>query len=336
MLMEFADAMGIDKEEAKEMITSVGPREPIIPESEADREMEIRMLAMIVAADGVLGVNEHDLLSKMALLMEVPRSYLDQALDFYLQKERERINNRHILHNLYIIAKADGEVTEEEFNLLLDVAYNLGQKQEDISMVLDNKLPDVLNIPDDKEEQWYSLKNLVFMMIVDGEISEPEYELCLGYAEAIGLGEEEIEDIIDEYQSLGQESGPTGQGGNPANHDAILDTFNTLRTIETPVEDLVNQFELVLEEDDLPQTFDKDDEKNRACLELMWLMFVWAPSLTNEASTLIPMYLDLAMSKGTWTDMRDYLLQLETTYGQETIPFLEWETDELMQELVEG
>lgn len=336
LLLQFAKAMGIDEKEAIDTITRVGKREPVIPESIADREMEIRMLAMIAAADGVMGEEEKDVLSKMALLMEISQSYVDQAVEFHLEKEKNRLQNRAILHNLYLIAKADGDLTEEELNLLLEVAFNLSQSQEDISMVLDHKLPDVFTIPDDAEERWFSLKNLVFMMIVDGEISEVEYDLCLKYAEAAGLGEEEIEDILDEYQLMAR--GESGQlaSGNPANQDAILDTFAVLGTIDTPVSELVDQFEKVLEEDDLPQTFDADPAKNRACLELMWLMFVWAPMLSEDAATMIPLHMDLAIAKGHWKDLRGYLMKLESDRGDMKIPFVEWEVEDLVKDLVEG
>lgn len=336
LLLHFAEAMGIEKEEAIRLITHVGKREPIIPESEPDRVMEIRMLAMIAAADGVIAEEEKDILSKMALLMEVEQSVVDQAVDFHLKKEKKRLLNRSILHNLYLIAKADGELTEEELNLLLEVAFNLSLAQEEISMVLDHKLPDVFTIPEDSDERWFSLKNLVFMMVIDGEISEIEYDLCLKYAEAAGLGEEEIEDILDEYQAMVQVE--TGKSGNdtPANQDAILDTFAILSTIETPVEELVDQFEKVLEEEELPQTFDADPVKNRACLELMWLMFVWAPMLSEDAATMIPLHMDLAMAKGTWRELRDYLMQLESERGDMTIPFVEWEVEDLVKDLVEG
>lgn len=336
LLLHFAEAMGIEKEKAISMITHVGKREPIIPESEAEREMEIRMLAMIAAVDGVIAEEEKDILSKMALLMEISQSFVDHAVDFHLKKEQKRLLNRSILHNLYLIAKADGELTEEELNLLLEVAFNLSQSQEDISMVLDHKLPDIFTIPEDPEERWFSLKNLVFMMIIDGEISEVEYDLCLKYAEAAGLGEEEIEDILDEYQAMSQGDAEKTGNVNPANQDAILDTFAILSTIDTPVEELIDQFEKVLEEDDLPQTFDADPTKNRACLELMWLMFVWAPTLSEEAATMIPLHMDLAMAKGTWKELRDYLMQLESERGDMTIPFVEWEVEDLVKDLVEG
>lgn len=336
MLLHFAEAMGIEKEKAIGMITHVGKREPIIPDSEADRVMEIRMLAMVAAVDGVITEEEKDILSKMALLMEVSQASVDTAVDFHLKQEQKRLLNRSILHNLYLIAKADGELTEEELNLLLEVAFNLSQSQEDISMVLDHKLPDVFTIPEDPEERWFSLKNLVFMMIIDGEISEVEYDLCLKYAEAAGLGEEEIEDILDEYQLMAR--GESGQlaSGNPANQDAILDTFAVVSTIDTPVEELVNLFEKVLEEDDLPQTFDADPAKNRACLELMWLMFVWAPMHSEDAASMIPLHMDLAMAKGHWKGLRDYLMQLESERGDMKIPFVEWEVEDLVKDLVEG
>lgn len=336
LLLQFAEAMGINKDDAIQQITHVGKREPILPASRAEREMEIRMLAMIAAVDGEIKEEEQDLLSKLALLMEIPQSTVDTAVAFHLEMEKNRLQNRAILHNLYLIAKADGELTEEELNLLLEVAFNLSQSQEDISMVLDHKLPDVFTIPSDPEERWFSLKNLVFMMIIDGEISEIEYDLCLKYAEAAGMGEEEIEDILDEYQAISQGDAPKEGGGNAANQDAILDTFAILGTIETPVEELVDQFEKVLEEDDLPQTFDADPAKNRACIELMWLMFVWAPMHSEDAASMIPLHMDLAMAKGHWKGLRDYLMKLESERGGMTIPFVEWEVEDLVQDLVEG
>ncbi|MDP5169044.1 MAG: hypothetical protein NWR72_02275 [Bacteroidia bacterium] len=336
LLMEFADAIGLTPEEAQQIMGQIIGKEVIIPASQVDREIEIRFLVMVAAADGVILPQEQALLFKLAEMMGVSRSYVEQVIAFHLEKQVERLANRAILHNLYLVAKADGEITEAQMDLLLEVAYNLGLAQEDISLVLDHKLPDAFDIPEDKNEQWFSLKNLVFMMILDGEIGDSEYDLCLKYAEAINMGEAEIEDIIEEYQELALADAPEEVPSDPGNLDIVLDIFNQLREPSRSLSALIHAFEVAMEKDDFHQEFDPEPTRNRACLQLMWLMFVRAPSLTHEAAKMIPLHMDLVATKGQWKDLRDYLLGLETQFGNTPIHIHELDEEELRRELVEA
>ena len=65
--------------------------------------------------------------------MGIERSYLDETIAFYQEKQEEQAGHIAIFQNLYLIAAADA-TSVNETNLLTEVARNLGL-QEDIEIV---------------------------------------------------------------------------------------------------------------------------------------------------------------------------------------------------------
>ena len=111
--------------------------------------------------------------------------------------------------NLMSIAGIDGNVSESEKNVIIKIAQNFGLTEADFDACIEayqqideTKLETI--VPEDDEDKFEFLKNMVLVMMVDGEIDENERAYIAGLAEKFGVdGDEAVDDLIkivyDEY-----------------------------------------------------------------------------------------------------------------------------------------
>ena len=114
----------------------------------------------------------------------------------------------HIV-NLMSIAGIDGNISEEEKNVIIKIAQNLGLTENDFNTCIEawqqideSELETI--VPEDDNDKYEFLKNMVLVMMVDGEIDEKERIYIAGLAEQFGVdGEEAVDELIkivyDEY-----------------------------------------------------------------------------------------------------------------------------------------
>ena len=97
--------------------------------------------------------------------------------------EQQRLGQ---LKNLVMLAAADGRVTDSEMAVLLAVASRENITPEEFNKVIDD--PDSVNItlPEDEDTKLAYLRDMVAMMMVDGELDEQELAICKLYAMALG------------------------------------------------------------------------------------------------------------------------------------------------------
>ena len=90
------------------------------------------------------------------------------------------------LKNLVMLASADERFTDSELAVLLAVASRENISVEDFNRVLEN--PDSVDIvlPEDEETKLAYLRDMVAMMMIDGELDEQELAVCKLYAMALG------------------------------------------------------------------------------------------------------------------------------------------------------
>ncbi len=117
-------------------------------------------------------------------------------------------NMAHIV-NLMSIAGIDGNISEAERNIIIKIAQNLGLTEADFDACIEayqhideTKLETI--VPEDDEDKFEFLKNMVLVMMVDGEIDENERAYIAGLAEKFGVdGDEAVDELIkivyDEY-----------------------------------------------------------------------------------------------------------------------------------------
>ena len=90
------------------------------------------------------------------------------------------------LKNLVMLASADEKVTDSEMAVLLAVASRENITPEEFNRVIED--PDSVNItlPEDEETKLAYLRDMVAMMMIDGELDEQELAICKLYAMALG------------------------------------------------------------------------------------------------------------------------------------------------------
>ena len=103
--------------------------------------------------------------------------------EMYNDQEKQRLGQ---LKNLVMLASADERFTDSEMAVLLAVASRENITPEDFNQVMEN--PDSINIvlPEDEDTKLAYLRDMVAMMMIDGELDEQELALCKLYAMALG------------------------------------------------------------------------------------------------------------------------------------------------------
>ena len=90
------------------------------------------------------------------------------------------------LKNLVMLAAADDRITDSELAVLLAVASRENISPEDFSHVLENPDSVTIELPEDEDTKLAYLRDMVAMMMVDGELDEQEMAICKIYAMALG------------------------------------------------------------------------------------------------------------------------------------------------------
>ena len=335
MLEEMADGMGLSGKDIEPILAQGQRLNFVIPQTEADCYMELRMVVLMMLTDGQLRPIEYNGCRRLAEQMGIDKRYLDETVEFYRQKQKERLKHLGIFQNLYLIAAADGYIDPQEQQLLLEVARNLGLSQRDINHVIDH--PEGLDfvIPDGEEERYFSLKNLVYMMVVDGKIDQKEYDLCLDFARRVGLDQEDVEVIITEYETMQAERAAEQDDIEEINLNTYLDVYHAFTQIDYPIEQWLNLIKQIQETGRIVMPERLDEDSQLAFCRLLWLIYVRSFHLSDEAEVMIPLHLDLCRAKGSLHDLIDYLVKHEQDYGAQAINLLELSASQVLQDLQE-
>lgn len=98
-------------------------------------------------------------------------------------KDNQRLGQ---LKNLVMLATADDRITDSELAVLLAVASRENISPEDFSNVIENPDSVTIELPEDEDTKLAYLRDMVAMMMVDGELDEHEMAICKIYAMALG------------------------------------------------------------------------------------------------------------------------------------------------------
>ena len=104
--------------------------------------------------------------------------------------------------NLIAVALSDGVLDEEEKEFLNERALEIGFPQDEVNRIIENAGELEFLIPMNKIDREDQLGDAVYMTMVDGEIHEKEYNLCLRLAEKLELDKNYLDHIIDLSQRL--------------------------------------------------------------------------------------------------------------------------------------
>ena len=119
-------------------------------------------------------------------------------------QEQQRLGQ---LKNLVMLAAADGQVTDSELAVLLAVASRENISPEEFNNVIENPDSISITLPEDEDTKLAYLRDMVALMMVDGELDEQELAICKLYAMALGyrgsIVDGMIAGVIDQLDAEG-------------------------------------------------------------------------------------------------------------------------------------
>lgn len=335
VLAELAGILGLDADQANQIMNQGGSGDFYIPDTEAECQNEIRRVVLIMLTDGEIHPKEYQQCLRLAKAMNISQEYLDEVIQLYISRQKEHEQHLGIFQNLFLIAVADGSLSPEEEEFLKDVAANLGLSQQDVDNILENHQSLDFIIPEDDEEKYFSLKNLVYMMVVDGDIEESEYKLCLNFAERVGMGRKEIEEILTEYENIQKRRERDQSDIDSTNIDICLDVFLNLNKIPLSTFEILDLLHKATRTRNLDFSLLDNELYTYHFFQFMWLIYIRASALSREHKSTLPILLNLAYAQGNFRDLRDHILQLEQEHGATEIPIYEMGTDALKAEILD-
>lgn len=98
-------------------------------------------------------------------------------------KDQQRLGQ---LKNLVMLASADEKITDSELAVLVAVASRENITPEEFNKVIEDPDSVTITLPEDEETKLAYLRDMVAMMMVDGELDEQELAICKLYAMALG------------------------------------------------------------------------------------------------------------------------------------------------------
>ena len=108
-------------------------------------------------------------------------------------QENQRLGQ---LKNLVMLAAADGNFTDSELAVLLAVASRENITPEEFDKVIDNPESVTIDLPTDEDTKLDYLRDMVALMMIDGELDEQEMAMCKVYAMMLGYRSSIVDGMI--------------------------------------------------------------------------------------------------------------------------------------------
>ncbi len=116
------------------------------------------------------------------------------------------------LKNLVMLASADEIVTDSELAVLLAVASRENISPDEFNKVIENPDSVTISLPEDEDTKLAYLRDMVAMMMIDGELDEHEMAICKIYAIALGYQSSIVDGMIaGVIDSLDAEENPSDE-----------------------------------------------------------------------------------------------------------------------------
>lgn len=112
---------------------------------------------------------------------------------FRSKSEREKLSH---IKGLIALALADGKIEDNELAAIVAVCTREGVDEKEFRKLLND--PDSVKfvVPKDEEKKMLYLKDMICMMMCDGEIHENEFVLCKLVAESLGYPHEVVDALV--------------------------------------------------------------------------------------------------------------------------------------------
>ena len=129
------------------------------------------------------------------------------SLEEVLNTPQKKLN---FFQNVVLVAAADGELSAEESEFLLQLGNKLGLRPEEVMPIADNLGVLSFVLPAEGLQRTLELQTLVQMMLQDGQIDAREYGLCQEYAHRVGYSKAILDDMVSQLSG-----GPANPYPNP-------------------------------------------------------------------------------------------------------------------------
>ena len=110
-----------------------------------------------------------------------------------LYETGERKQDRSHFRNMVMIAKADGEISSEENELLHKIGREISLSDEQIDSIIENPSKFNRNTPISRVDRFEQIVNLIQMVQADGKVDDREMKILSRIA--VGIGYTDIEDV---------------------------------------------------------------------------------------------------------------------------------------------
>ena len=99
--------------------------------------------------------------------------------------------------NLVAVAYSDGYLDAEEKSFLAERAEEYGIDKDEAQKMLDKAEELKFIVPLNMEEKEDQLADIVYMAMIDGQVHEKEYELCLSIAQKLDFVQKDLDYVIE-------------------------------------------------------------------------------------------------------------------------------------------
>lgn len=117
-----------------------------------------------------------------------------------LYESGEMKEHKGAFRNLVMIARADGQISESERNILNKMATYLGLSEEQVQDILNNPETYPMNPPASLEDRRERMVDLVRMVMADGEIDIREMVVMERCAIGLGYHDQDIPFMVNRIQ----------------------------------------------------------------------------------------------------------------------------------------
>lgn len=114
---------------------------------------------------------------------------------FMSKEKKEQL--AHIT-NLISMAKLDGEISEEEKNCIVNLATRMELSEDEFEQCLKDSENIVVEIPKSDEDKVVFLRNLAMLMMVDGHVSDNEYQFLSYMVDKFGYEQSAINVLVND------------------------------------------------------------------------------------------------------------------------------------------
>ena len=104
--------------------------------------------------------------------------------------------------NLVAVAYSDGYLEEHEKQFLSERADEYGLPADEVKKLFDMAAELKFIVPQNDEKKEEQLSDAVYMAMIDGEVHEKEYNLCLKIAQKLDFRKKDLDYVIELTKKL--------------------------------------------------------------------------------------------------------------------------------------